>query len=281
MKKRKKIGLALGSGGIRGLAHIGVIKKLIEHNIPIDYIAGSSIGAWIGAHYALFQDIEKLEEYTTGRNKEKMFSMLEPTASGGLIKGDKTQKLLSVWLNNAEFSDTKIPFAAVATDLISGQPFIFSEGNLARGVRASISVPTMFAPVTIMNALLIDGGVSNPVPDDVVKHMGADIVISVNLDNWAKNEPFPKKYHGRLPNIASRSLNIMRQNLARRSMVSSDIIVEPYTPAVGLTGITDFLTKHTDRVLIKNGAEEMEKYIPQLRELLDKNTFVETDNTDC
>jgi hypothetical protein len=64
-------------------------------------------------------------------------------------------------------------------------------------------------------------------------------------------------------------------------MVSSDIIVEPYTPAVGLTGITDFLTKHTDRVLIKNGAEEMEKYIPQLRELLDKNTFVETDNTDC
>ncbi len=267
MKKRKKIGLALGSGGIRGLAHIGVIKKLIEHNIPIDYIAGSSIGAWVGVHYALFQDIEKLETYTIGRNKEKFFSMVEPTASGGLIKGEKTEKLLAEWLQNATFSDTKILASTVATDLISGQPFIFSKGPLARAVRASISVPTIFAPIQIKNTLLIDGGVSNPVPDDVVKNMGADIVISVNLDNWIKNEPFPKKYHERLPNIAARSLNVLRYTLARRSMTCSDIIVEPYTPAVGLTGIADFLTKDTASTLIQSGAEEMEKSIKKLTSL--------------
>jgi NTE family protein len=158
--------------------------------------------------------------------------------------------------------------STVATDLISGQPFIFSEGSLASGVRASISVPTIFAPVKTRHAVLIDGGVSSPVPDDVVKHMGADIVISVNLDNWIKNEPFPKKYHERLPNIAARSLNILRYNLARRSMTCSDIIIEPYTPAVGLTGIADFLTKNTASALVQSGAKEMDKALEKLTSLL-------------
>lgn len=268
VNKRKKIGLALGSGGIRGLAHIGVIKKLIEHSIPIDYIAGSSIGAWIGAHYALYQDVEKLEEDTAGRKKEKMFSMIEPTSRGGLIKGEKTEKLLAEWLRHAQFSETKIPLRIVATDLISGKPYVFSKGRLSQAVRASMSVPTFFAPVKLESMLLVDGGISDPVPYDVVKKMGADIVISVNLDNWIKNEKFSKKDHQSLPIIAARSLNVLRHNLALQLTTSSDIVVEPYTPAIGLAGIADFFTKDTTGTLIQNGADEMQKSIKKLKSLL-------------
>ena len=131
MKKRKKLGVALGSGGPKGLYHIGVIKELVKNGIPIDYLAGSSIGSWVGGHYALFQDIEKLEELTNGRKIEKLISMFEFSFSGGLIKGKKLEQLLDEWLEGARFSDLKIPFRAVATDLMAGVPVVFQTGDLA------------------------------------------------------------------------------------------------------------------------------------------------------
>ena len=124
MTTRKKIGLALGSGGVRGLVHVGVLKVLIENNIPIDYIAGTSIGAWVGAHYALFQDIKKLEEFTVGKRQEKLLSFIDTSFSGGLVKGKKLEKLLNVWLNNSDFKDLKIPLSIVSTDLIKAEPYI-------------------------------------------------------------------------------------------------------------------------------------------------------------
>ena len=103
MKKRKKLGVALGSGGPKGLYHIGVLKALAESNIPIDYLAGSSIGAWVGGHYALNENIEQLEELTNGRKIEKLMSMLEFSLSGGFIKGNKLERLLNEWLGRARF----------------------------------------------------------------------------------------------------------------------------------------------------------------------------------
>lgn len=267
-KKRKKIGLVLGSGGIRGLAHIGVIKKLLEHNIPIDYIAGSSIGAWIGAHYALFQDVKKLEEYTLEKKKEKLMSLLEPTLSGGLIKGDKVEKLMNEWLDKANFSDTKIPINIVATDLITGEAVLFKEGNLAKAIRASISVPTFFSPLKIDGKLLVDGGLSNPVPDDIVRKMGADIVISVNLDNYIKNEEFLKEKNQSLGNVTQRSLNILRYHLSKYSTSSSDIVIEPYTPVVGIRSFKDYFESNLTLNLVKNGEIETEKMIVKIKALL-------------
>lgn len=267
---RKKVGLALGSGGIRGLAHIGVIKKLLEHNIPIDYIAGSSIGAWVGAHYALFQDIEKLEEYTLQKKKEKFFSFLEPTLSGGLIKGNKIEKLLNDWLDNANFENTKIPLKIVATDLITGKTTIFQKGKLSTAVRASISVPTLFKAFQFKNKLLVDGGISNPVPDDIVKKMGADIVISVNLDNYIKNEKFNEKNNKKLSSITQRSLNILRYNLSLHSTTNSDFIIEPHTPVIGIESFKDYFSKNIPYTLVKNGAKETEKIIPELKKLLEQ-----------
>jgi len=266
--ERKKVGLVLGSGGIRGLAHIGVIKKLLEHNIPIDYIAGSSIGAWIGAHYALFQDVKKLEEYTLAKKKEKIISFLEPTLGGGLIKGDKVEKLLAEWLDNASFSDTKIPLGIVATDLITGETIVFKEGKLAGAVRASLSVPTLFAPVKMGDKLLADGGLSNPVPDDVVRKMGADIVISVNLDNYIKNEEFLREKSQSMSGIAQRSLNILRHHLSGYSTLASDIIIEPYTPVMGIKSFRDYFSGNITSNLVQNGEEETEKIIEKIKALL-------------
>lgn len=270
---RKKVGLALGSGGIRGLAHIGVIKKLIENNIPIDYIAGSSIGAWVGAHYALFQDIKKLEEYTLERKKEKFISFLEPTLKGGLIKGDKIEKLLNEWLQNADFKKTKIPLNIVATDLIKGETVIFKNGKLATAIRASISVPTLFKPLAWKDKLLVDAGVSNPIPDDVVRAMGADIVISVNLDNYIKNENFTEKKIKKLGGNSQRSLNIMRYHLAKYSTTNSDFVIEPYTPVVGIESFRDYFKKDITSRLVKNGEDETEKIIPKIKKCLNKNTL--------
>ena len=116
-----------------------------------------------------------------------------PILRGGLVKGNKVEKLLKNWLNNASFSETKIPLGIVTTDLITGETVVFTEGKLATAVRASMSIPTLFTPVKLNNKLLVDGGLSNPIPDDLVKKMGADIVISVNLDNYIKNEEFLEK----------------------------------------------------------------------------------------
>ncbi len=268
-KQRKKIGLALGSGGIRGFAHIGVIKKLLEHNIPIDYIAGSSIGAWVGAHYSLFKDIEKLEEYTIERRKEKFLSFLEPTLGGGLVKGDKFEKLLSEWLNDSDFSDTKIPIKIVSTDLINGETVVFEKGKLATAVRASMSVPTLFMPVRSGKRLLVDGGISDPVPDDIVREMGADIVISVNLDNYIKNEKFLEE--GRLSSLSSlalRSLNVLRYNLSKYSTTSSDIVIEPYTPTIGIKSFGDYFIQNITSDLVQSGADETEKIIDKLKSML-------------
>ncbi len=183
MKKQKKLGLALGSGAVRGLAHIGVIKTLLKHNIRIDYIAGSSIGACIGAHYALYQDIEKLQSDATQNKKDKLFVLLDPAGKGGLIKGERLGKLLNSWWNAAEFKDLEIPFQAVATDLATGKPIVLDKGSLSLAARASSAIPGIFTPVNFENKFLIDGAMSCPVPVEMVKKMGADIVLAVNLYN--------------------------------------------------------------------------------------------------
>lgn len=267
MNKRKTIGLALGSGGVKGLCHVGVIKTLLKHNIPIDFIAGSSIGAWVAAHYGLFQDIERLEEYTVYKKKDKFYVFLEPTLKGGLIKGNKLEKLLSQWLNNANFSDTKIPIRVVATDLVSGESVILSTGKLSTAVHASLSIPTLFKPVEYKNKILIDGGTSNPVPDDVVKNMGTDIVIAVNLDNYQKNRTFNLK-DLTLKKTTNRSLDIMRHYLAQYSINNSDFVIEPYIPVIGFSSWKKYFQEKIGPEIVKIGEQETEKIINEIKKII-------------
>lgn len=266
-KQRKKVGLALGSGGIRGIAHVGVIKALHKHNIPIDYIAGSSIGAWVGAHYALFQDAERLEEFTVGKKQEKFRSFMELSLrGGGFIKGERMEALFDEWLEHKTFADVKIPFRCNAVDLISGDEVIFDSGSLAHAARVSMSIPGMFRPVHENAKVLVDGGVVNPVPDDIVRRMGADVVVAVNLDDFRADGRYREEDMG-LANVANRTIEVMRHYLALYSMKNSDVIIVP--PVAKYTNWREYFWNDAGRDIERIGAEAAEKVMPALKFILE------------
>jgi len=175
----KKVGLALGGGSIRGLAHIGVLKVLKKHNIPIDMIAGTSIGALIGSAYCAGVEPEELEKITLTADWKKLADFTIPKK--GFIAGRKMRNYISKLTHHKNFSDLRIPLHVVATDLEKQEKVVFSRGNVADAVRCSIALPGIFNPVKIHGKELVDGGLVDPIPFDELIEAGADIIIAVNL----------------------------------------------------------------------------------------------------
>lgn len=264
---RKKIGLALGSGGSRGLAHIGVIKVLLDNDIPIDYIAGASAGALIGGLYASSRDIDLVERVALEINRSQLMSFVfDIAAEGGLSSGNKLEQFIRDALDDVTFNDLELPFAAVATDLNTGSTVILDQGDVTSAIRASISVPLMFEPVRKDAYLLVDGGLSEPVPVDLVRAMGADIVIGVNLD-----APCAHKNHVEHINfqaIAGATMNILRHHLSYMHAKDADVLVEPLFENQSLIGWEDFL--HAGG-LIGKGQDAMEAALPELKRILSSN----------
>jgi len=175
--RSKKIGLALGSGSARGLAHIGVIKALDEAGIRVDYIAGTSAGAVVGAVYASGR-INSLENVVLQLDWKKIvyfFDVVFPKS--GLIDGNKITDFIRNHVDEKNIEDLPLPFCAVSTDLATGNEVAIQEGDLIEAVRASISIPGIFTPVKKNDITLVDGGLVNPVPVSVVREMGAGFVI--------------------------------------------------------------------------------------------------------
>lgn len=266
MKTRKTIGLALGSGAYRGFAHIGVIRSLEKHNIPIDYLSGASIGAWAAAYYAFSKDISTLEKDLIDNQKENLSLLFDFGWTAGLISGEKFVAYLTKKLQGCQFSNLQIPLQIVTTNLVDGRPYIFSDGDVALAVRASCSVPLVFKALRYEDKLLVDGGLSNPVPNDIVRAMGADIVIGVNLYN--QNEFQKRKYTE--SNIVVRSTMIVLASLSRAAAVQADITIEPDTSAlVGESNLSKYFNKKTADELIRIGEEAADRAIPAIKKLLD------------
>ncbi len=182
---RPKIGLALGGGGPRGLAHIGVIKVLEKNNIPIDFIAGTSAGAMVGGMYAYSKNIASLERHFLHKSWFQMLSYFaDPSLRGGFIQGNRMEEFLQEYLQSAMFEKTKIPFRSTAVDLQTGKLNELHQGLLSTAIRASCAIPMLFKPVEINNHLYIDGGLLSSVPVQTVRKMGADIVIAVQLNKY-------------------------------------------------------------------------------------------------
>lgn len=176
---RQRIGLALGGGAIRGFAHLGVLSVLEQENIPVDVIAGTSVGALIGAFYSAGVPLCELE-----RISEEMswYKVSRPVWSrDGLISFAKMEEWIVSFLGDLYFEDLALPFAAVATDVATGEAVIMNKGPLAPAIRASCSVPGLVTPVPWNGRLLCDGGVSNNLPVSVARQMGADYVIAVDI----------------------------------------------------------------------------------------------------
>jgi NTE family protein len=189
-----KTGIALGGGGAKGLAHIGVIKVLEEHGISPNIISGTSIGALIGALYLLRGNIHAVEEYALSFESSTLYPYLAPRpSSSGLISEKRIQVFLNGILGDKRIEDLDRPFYCPATDIRRGRELMFDRGSLQQAVRASISIPVIFKPVLLRKRYLVDGGLINPVPVDVLKKNGADFTIAVNVITQRPLRQRPRK----------------------------------------------------------------------------------------
>jgi len=187
--KHKRIGLALGSGGARGWAHLGVLQALREKNIQIECVAGTSMGALVGTFVAAGRE-QVLREVAQNMDWKRLrqFFWEVSLSRSGLTDGkrllEETHKLLGL----REFRELDLPFRAVATDLNTGGEVVLSSGNLLQALRASISIPGVFSPVHVGRRLLVDGGLVNPVPVNVARAMGAQVVLAVDVSQEIEPE---------------------------------------------------------------------------------------------
>lgn len=262
---RPKIGLALGSGGPKGLSHIGIIKVLEENNIPIDFIAGASIGSVIGGFYASTKDIKKIEKIALSNNwRQTLPLFFDPSLRQGFVSGRKIKIFIENIIGKIHFKDLKIPFSVVATDIKTGETVVIDKGEVALAIRASGSIPLIFKPVKLGSRLLVDGGLSLPVPVSVVKKMGADLVVAVNLDAdyFASNEDRSFGFY----KVASDSIKLLRYHLASLNVKDADIVINPKIGKVGWNKFID------SKSVILAGEEAMQLSISNLKELITLKT---------
>ena len=173
-------GLALGSGAARGLSHIGVLNALEECDIRIDLLAGTSIGALIGALYASGVPVSRLQQVASELNWRKLAGMLGPSIpTSGLMDSRKIARFIKELLPVKTFEELNIPLAVTTTDIESGELIVIRQGLLLPAILAAISFPGLFSPVRVGDRFLVDGGLCSPVPTDVVRQMGAEIIIGV------------------------------------------------------------------------------------------------------
>jgi NTE family protein len=261
----KKIGLALGSGGWRGLAHIGVIKGLVNNNIPFEIIAGSSTGSLMGGAYAAVQDIEKLEFILKNIGLTDLINAFKDfRPNEGLFKGERFKKVIENIVGEIDIEDLPITYAATAVDFKTGDLVFLREGSLATAIRASASVPLVFQPNRVDGKRLIDGATRLPIPVPLAKDLGADKVIAVNL---YKNvfPVFKGKYSG--IQMALKSSHLLLRELARRDCEQADITLYPDIPESKRYNVfSNFLGKADQ--LIDLGEKVVEDNLKEIKKVI-------------
>jgi NTE family protein len=276
--RRPRLGLALGGGGARGYAHIGVLRVLEREGIPIDYLAGTSMGGLVAAGYATGMTSDQLEAEALAMRTWRLLDL--SLSSMGLLEGKRLRQLLVRIFGEREFADTRIPLRLTAVDLDKGEELTLGEGSLVDALRATVSVPGVFCPAVWRGRLLVDGGVTNNVPADVARAMGAEVVIAVDV---AKPDflPLAGETAARrivVPGLARvspllgtmiRSVAIMQAEILRHRLASAhpDLVIRP---GIGAVNIEDF-----DRAaeVIPTGQAAGELALPRIRQLLGKRLF--------
>jgi NTE family protein len=217
---RPKVGLALGGGFARGIAHVGILGALEKHDIPVDCIAGTSVGALIGAMYAAGTPLGAMERQAA----ETHFTDFGKWTISWL--GFASNARIGDYLHRAspvqQFAEMRIPLAIVATDLGTGEPVHFTQGDVVPPLRASCAYPGLFLPVEHQGRVLVDGFLAAPVPVEAAKQMGADIVLAVYLDSAANNDK-----PDNLIEIIGRSFAIMQRHANRNWRAKADVVLEP------------------------------------------------------
>ncbi|NIP29403.1 MAG: patatin family protein [Candidatus Dadabacteria bacterium] len=267
-----KIGIALGSGGAKGYAAAGVLKGFTEENIKVDYIAGTSIGAFLGAVYSDGKLYKILNDNFRIKLKD-IPALLSPTLSKrGLFSGNKVEKLLTELVDVKNIEDLSIPLAVLATDINTSELAVFTKGDLSKAVRASISIPGIFTPVVNGDQLLVDGAFLEPVPVKTVRNMGADIVIAIDLltgplssEISSENVDISKKYYSEnVFDYIQRSSIITQKKLIEYSFdkYPPDMVIRPDVSEINTL---DF---HKREHGINQGYKKFREILPQLKTLI-------------
>ncbi len=300
MRRKPRIGLALGAGSARGWAHIGAIRALEDRGIKPELVCGSSIGALVGAAYASGQ-LHRLEEWVSGLAWTTVVRLMDLTWKGGLIRGERLFKLFRSTFEDYDIADLPVIYGAVATELTSGREVWLRDGKVLEAVRASIALPGLFTPAIRDGMVLVDGGLVNPVPVSMCRALGADLVIAVDL-SWGKFGPYrdrgkdhgeavsaPREVPGWLerlkpgwlerppaPGHADRvnipsifevfntALDIGMQRVARSRLAGdpADVLITPLLPDFGS------MEYHRSKEAIEEGRAAVERMAPLLRQVI-------------
>jgi NTE family protein len=252
-----RVALVLGGGAARGFAHVGVIRILEQEKIPIHLIVGTSVGSLIGGLYAADPSSANLEWLAFSIEKEDIFDYSVVYSRMGPVQGDRLEKFVQTKTKGRNLEQLKIPFYPVATDLITGQTWVFERGSLARAIRASSAIPGVFQPVEINGRTYVDGGVTNNLPVDVARARGADIIIAVNIQKRINHPQI-----GSLIDVILQSIDIMGRELVLYKCRDVDVLIEPN---VGDVGMTDFSQK---KRLMDAGMQAARQALPRIRQLL-------------
>lgn len=255
--KKVKIGLALGGGGARGYAHLGAIKAFEEYGIKFDFIAGTSAGAFAGAFLASGWSFEQMysiaKEFRRKDIRRNKIPFMPSTTEG-------IQEIVVNNLGDIDITETKIPFCAVAVDVLSTQECLITKGNLAKAVAGSCSVPGIFQPVEFEGRALADGGLQNTLPSNVPKLFGCDYVIAVDVN--------AKRTYGasstKILDVMGATIRILMKRNAEKGYEYADVVLTPETKRFKSTSLEGF-----DDMIEEGYLEAIDK-MPQILEILNK-----------
>ena len=253
--RRPKVGLALSSGAIRGLAHLGAIQVFEEEGIPIDIITGTSAGALVGGLYALGHQIKYLKQLACNIKWEHVTEIA--IHKKGLVAGNRLLEFLRILTQDRTFDDLNIPFAAVATDLRTGEKVILNTGPVAEAIRASISIPGIYVPFQKDGRLLCDGAVVDRIPITLAREMGADVVVAIDIGFGIGTSKLSNIFE-----ILLQASDITTRELSKLSWEYADVLIEPkvsHLPAMDLRKAEE---------LIEAGIAAARVKIPEIKKLI-------------
>lgn len=248
--KSKKVGLALGGGAVLGAAHIGVLRALKEHDVSIEFISGTSIGAFVAALFAFGNNCEEVEEIAIDLSWKNITSI--SFSKMGLFSNDKIKNFLDEKIGEKTFDMAEIPIAMIAADISTGEKVILKEGLIAEAVMASTCIPGIFQPTSIGNRLLVDGGIVENVPISPLMEMGADYIIAIDLN--AKLE-YDKPEN--MIDVLMNSFHYSLANVAKLQTQKADLLIQPDLSSFNHIDVSQ--TKN----LIEVGYEETIKALSQ------------------
>jgi NTE family protein len=251
----RKLGLVLGAGSARGLAHIGVIQVLLEEKIPINLLVGSSMGALIGALFAVGIDMYLLPQLLSQLSFNKLLDMQVPRM--GFVAGNRIQDFIRLLTHDKNFDQLQLPLAIVATDLESGERVLFQEGPVFKAVRASISIPGVFQPVFLDNRVLVDGAVSERLPVKVARELGMDLIVAVDV-TFGNQEIKIKN----ILDVFMQSISLLEKQIHETKIEGTDILIQP---EVGNLAINRF---DLIEEAVMAGRAATQPWIPRIKELL-------------